>query len=132
MKDYLKKKFEQMKPFVKSFLKAGANQALQAGKGYALSKVKRYAPDAANLARATSAGLLQQASKIAGGMIQHIPSMASGGIVDAPPRKGRVVRLHRGELVVPAKKVGSVLRALHKSKIALPLISMRAKLSKRK
>jgi len=53
--------------------------------------------------------------------MHRIPSMCCGGMVDAPARKGKVVRLHKGELVVPARKVRSVIKAARKAGIELPI-----------
>lgn len=50
-----------------------------------------------------------------------VPSMAEGGIVDAPKRTGKLVNLHKGELVIPARKVASVRKALRKSGVTVPL-----------
>lgn len=54
-----------------------------------------------------------------------IPSMATGGMITAPKRTGKIVRLHDGEMVVPARKVASVVKAARKSKIALPIGALR-------
>lgn len=100
LKAKMKQAYHAVKPYVKSFLHQGANMALEHGKKYALNK----------------------ASEHAGAMLRTVmPSMARGGLVQAPARIGRVVRLHKGELVIPARKVRGVMRALRKSKIALPI-----------
>jgi hypothetical protein len=39
----------------------------------------------------------------------------------AAPRVGKIVRLHKGELVVPARKVRSVMDALRKAKVEVPI-----------
>jgi hypothetical protein len=49
------------------------------------------------------------------------PSMAQGGMVHAPAGRGKLVRLHNKELVVPARKTKAVLRATRKAGIELPL-----------
>jgi hypothetical protein len=57
--------------------------------------------------------------------IRRVVSMASGGMISAPPYKGKIVRLHDGEMVVPARKVASVVKAMKKSGIALPIGALR-------
>jgi hypothetical protein len=51
-------------------------------------------------------------------------SYAKGGIVRAPPG-GRLARVHNKELLVPKRKVKSVMKALRKSKVARPISALR-------
>jgi hypothetical protein len=43
-----------------------------------------------------------------------VPSMAKGGFVKAPKYRGRLVRVHDGELIVPAKKAKGVFKQMKK------------------
>jgi hypothetical protein len=109
----IKAKFKQayhaLKPHAKEALKKGANAALEHGKNYAMSKAKEHLLPAAK----------HHAMQL---FKQMVPSLAQGGyIVHAKPGVGRVVRLHKGELVVPARKVRTVMRALRKAKVEVPI-----------
>ena len=44
--------------------------------------------------------------------LARVPSMAGGGMVHAPKHKGKLVILHNGEMVVPARKVKAIKRAM--------------------
>jgi hypothetical protein len=50
-----------------------------------------------------------------------IPSMATGGVVRAPPRKGKLVRLHNNELVIPARKSKLIQRVAKRNGIEIPM-----------
>jgi hypothetical protein len=50
-----------------------------------------------------------------------IPSMATGGIVRAPPRRGKLVRLHNKELVIPARKSKAIQRLAKRNGIEIPI-----------
>lgn len=57
-------------------------------------------------------GLTKPLMKIISKTAQRIPSYADGGLIKAPRRVGKIIKVHDGELVIPAKQVPSVLNKM--------------------
>lgn len=118
------------KPFLSRVAKFLGRNALKYGKDKILPQLADAAKPIMNKAQGKveniASGLTKQGvntlTGIAQSVVDKIPSMAKGGmIVHAPAHVGKIVRLHKGELVIPAAKVKNVMRALRKAKVAVPI-----------
>lgn len=95
------------------------------GKAMLRGYVKMKAGDIKSRAKAFLHAVARRGKQFVGPLLRAVgvPSMAQGGMVEAPPRRGKLVLLHNGEMVVPQRKVRPLLNMVHKynSEMALPI-----------
>jgi hypothetical protein len=129
IKTKVKAGWSKAKPYLKSFMRYGAQKGMEYIKYQAAPHVRgalmpiaeKAISKGKTYAESKGRDLVKRTADKFEGMVNKIPSMAKGGLIRAAPRVGKIVRLHKGELVVPAKKVRSVMHALRKAKIEVPI-----------